>query len=225
MNCERFEVAVLDLDRNGVVSAAERAAALAHLDTCSRCAALQESWKAASEELHTLAEATSETQTPARVEMRLRQEFRKQHRQGMTRRARMAAAWALAATAVLVGAVSWIHWQKTGNRETAKHETTMPVVPKKDSGDNAQKDASNARGQFKNVETSIASEYTPSDFAPLPGMLLAETDQAAILRVRMQRETLGALGFPVNEENASEWIQVDLMVGDDGAPQAVRLAQ
>jgi len=29
----------------------------------------------------------------------------------------------------------------------------------------------------------------------------------------------------VNEERASEWIQVDLLVGTDGLPQAVRLPQ
>jgi hypothetical protein len=43
--------------------------------------------------------------------------------------------------------------------------------------------------------------------------------------VRMQRSSLGALGLPVNEERAGEWIQVDLLVGNDGLPQAVRLAQ
>ena len=50
-----------------------------------------------------------------------------------------------------------------------------------------------------------------------------DADDAAILRVRMQRGALGALGLPVNEERASEWIQVELLVGDDGLPQAVRL--
>ena len=52
-----------------------------------------------------------------------------------------------------------------------------------------------------------------------------DTDDAAILRVRVQRGALGTLGLPVNEERASEWIQVDLLVGDDGLPQAVRLPQ
>jgi len=45
------------------------------------------------------------------------------------------------------------------------------------------------------------------------------------VRVRMQRGALGALGLPVNEERAGEWIQVDLLVGNDGLPQAVRLPQ
>jgi hypothetical protein len=41
----------------------------------------------------------------------------------------------------------------------------------------------------------------------------------------MQRAALQALGLTVNEEQAGDWIQVDLLVGDDGLPQAVRLPQ
>ena len=64
-----------------------------------------------------------------------------------------------------------------------------------------------------------------SGFTLLPGTIAMDTDDAAILRVRMQRGALGALGLTVNEERASEWIRVDLLVGDDGLPQAVRLPQ
>jgi hypothetical protein len=41
----------------------------------------------------------------------------------------------------------------------------------------------------------------------------------------MRRSALGAFGLPVNEDLASEWIQVDLLVGNDGSPQAVRVPQ
>ena len=54
---------------------------------------------------------------------------------------------------------------------------------------------------------------------------MADTAEAAILRVRLQRGSLSSLGLPVNEERAGEWIQVDLLVGNDGLPQAVRLPQ
>ena len=64
-----------------------------------------------------------------------------------------------------------------------------------------------------------------SDFTLLPGALMADTAEAAILRVRLQRASLSSLGLPVNEERAGEWIQVDLLVGNDGLPQAVRLPQ
>jgi hypothetical protein len=62
-----------------------------------------------------------------------------------------------------------------------------------------------------------------SGFTFLPGAFATDSEEAAILRVRLQRGALGALGLPVNEERAAEWIQVDLLVGEDGLPQAVRL--
>jgi len=48
---------------------------------------------------------------------------------------------------------------------------------------------------------------------------------ATVVRVQMQRGALGALGLTVNEERAADLIQVDLLVGDDGQPQALRLAE
>src|ERR1700692_5024273 len=100
MKCEQVEAIVLDLDRDGAADSLERAAALAHLSHCPRCAALQESWLAAREELRALGEETLEARAPARVEMRLRQEFRTRHRSVATRRTAVIAAWALAAAGV-----------------------------------------------------------------------------------------------------------------------------
>ena len=72
---------------------------------------------------------------------------------------------------------------------------------------------------------AILSADDSGEFTPLPGTTLDETEDASIFHVRMQRGSLGALGLPVNEASAGEWIQVDLMVGNDGLPQAVRLAE
>jgi hypothetical protein len=41
----------------------------------------------------------------------------------------------------------------------------------------------------------------------------------------MQRGALSALGLPVNEDRVGDWIQVDLLVGQDGLPKAVRLPE
>jgi hypothetical protein len=71
----------------------------------------------------------------------------------------------------------------------------------------------------------VAKDEDAGRFTLLPGSLPAETEDAAVVRVRMQRGALGTLGLPVNEERAGEWIQVDLLVGNDGLPQAVRLVR
>jgi hypothetical protein len=218
MNCEQVEAIVLDLERDGAPGSLEKAAAVAHLSHCPRCAALQESWQAAREELRALGEETLETRAPARVEMRLRQEFRTRHRTMVTRRATIAAAWALAAAAVLVGAVSLRNWEQARHLEAAKQKMAAATAL-------AAGEAAGQNHASVHLSAGLSSGDDSADFTPLPGTVPDETEEAAILRVRMQRGSLGALGLPVNEERANEWIQVDLLVGNDGLPQAVRLAQ
>src|SRR5271170_1099897 len=194
MNCEQVEAIVLDLDRVDGAESLERAAALAHLSHCSRCAALQESWQAAREELRALGEDTLEARAPARVEMRLRQEFRTRHRTFVAHRVAAIAAWTLAAAAVLIGAIGTWNWQRQRSIEAAKQEAAQNVLL-----------ASNA----STLDAALAGGDNSGEFTPVPGTLHDESEEAAILRVRMQRGSLGALGLPVNEQRAGEWIQVD----------------
>lgn len=222
MKCEEFEAIGLDAERDSSLSEAERAAAREHAATCSHCAALQDSWEAAGTELRAFAVDTAMVQAPARVEMRLRQEFRTQHVTLRVRRTAVLAAWALATAAVLIGAVSWVNWRRTSSNVAPNHSTTSPSVAS--SAANSTNVAASQQSDSPDSETLMADNEL-SDFTLLPGTSPADTLDAAILRVRMQRSSLGALGLPVNEERAGEWIQVDLLVGNDGLPQAVRLPQ
>jgi hypothetical protein len=233
MNCQEFETIGLDAERDVSLSEAERTAAREHAATCSHCAALQDSWQAAGAELRAFAEDTAMAQAPARVEMRLRQEFRTQHVTLKVRRAAVMAAWALATAAVLVGAVSWRNWRKGSLNEAENHLNSSPsaVNSAANNGNGTtsheaplQSGAASQQPDSAESETLMADNEL-SDFTLLPGALQSDTADAAILRVRMQRGSLGALGLPVNEERAGEWIQVDLLVGNDGLPQAVRLPQ
>ncbi|MFI5059407.1 MAG: hypothetical protein ACHQLQ_14635 [Candidatus Acidiferrales bacterium] len=222
MNCEEFEAIGLSIDRDGGASGAERAAAREHASACSRCASLQDAWLAAKLELSALGEATSAAETPERVEMRLRQEFRTRHRTMPARRAAVIAAWALATAAVMAGAVGWRNWQRTRHEEAAKQQLAVPSAPMQAASGDVE-----ASGQ-KQTQGSLYSAQASGDegeFTLLPGSVGGDTEDAAIWRVRMQRGALSGLGFPVNEDSAGEWIQVDLLVGDDGLPQGVRLVR
>ena len=229
MNCEEFEVIGLDAERNATLSEVERVAAREHANACSRCAALLESWQAAGVELRAFAEDTAMAQASPRVEMRLRQEFRTQHVTFKVRRAAVIAAWALAAAAVFAGVIGWRNWRHGRPEVAAKHLDSVPAA--KISPENNSSAAEPANEIAPRVSAGLGSSETLmadnelNGFTFLPGTLAVDADDAAILRVRMQRGALGALGLPVNEERASEWIQVDLLVGDDGLPQAVRLPQ
>ena len=179
----------------------------------SEAFALRDSWETARVELRSLAQATAATETPARVEMRLRQQFRAQYHTPRARRMAVVGAWGLAAAAVLVGAVSWVKWNANQGRD-------LPLKPNAPVASLTSPEQSGAM----NSENLVADNEL-CDFTFLPGVLPSEADDAAILRVRLQRGALGALGLPVNEDRAGEWIQVDLLVGDDGLPQAVRLPE
>jgi hypothetical protein len=239
MKCEEFEAVGLGLGREGgarnvnAVDAIERAAAIEHMNTCARCAALEESWQDARLELLALRDMTRDTGAPLRVEMRLRHEFHTRHRTAKVRRFAIVGTWVLASAAVLVVAMSWWNWHivneniplqtwsspaknnaptKTDSSATANNASTNRIA-----ADGSQNDAAN--------ETTLVAANDAEDFTLLPGSLPQETGDGAVVRVRLQRGALGDLGLPVNEERASEWIQVDMLVGQDGQPQAVRLPQ
>ena len=209
MTCDEFDTIGWDAQSNASLTDAERAAAAEHAVLCTRCAALWNSWEATRLELRSLAQLTTTAEAPARVEMRLRQQFRTQYRTPRVRRTAVVTAWTLAAAGVLVGAASWVNWRVGQNRNVAVRPDTRVLNP----SSTAQSGA----------EPQSVSEL--SDFTLLPGVLPTDTDDAAILRVRLQRGALGALGLPVNEDRANEWIQVDLLVGNDGLPQAVRMGE
>jgi len=237
MKCEEFEAIGLDAGRDASLTAAQRAASSEHAARCSRCAALRDSWEAARAELSVLAEDTATVEAPARVEMRLRQQFRTEHRTFNARRTAVIAAWALAAAAVLVGAVTWVKWHEGHPGATATH---LPA-PQSASISHAIEPDRNTAGSEKPVQNATVARHRGaarhagsealvadnglSGFTLLPGVFPADTEYGEILRVRMQRGALESFGLPVNEERAGEWIQVDLLVGDDGLPQAVRLSR
>lgn len=219
MNCEQMKAIVFDLDRDDSPNSPERAAAMAHLTQCPRCAALQESWQAAKKELRALGEETQEAGAPTRVELRLRQEFRTRHRTMAARRNAIVAAWVLAAAALLISAVSLWNWQQSRHPAVAKQPVTAPGAP-------SVHEPAPGQSQRQDVfSAGLSGQEDLGDFTPLPGSVPDDMEQAGILHVRMQRGSLSALGLPVDEQHAGDWIQVDLLVGNDGLPEAVRLAQ
>jgi hypothetical protein len=233
MNCEQFETVGLDLDRessNGV-DAIERAAAVDHANSCARCAALQESWRDAQIELQALRDATADAGAPLRVEMRLRQEFFARNRALKVRRFALTSAWVLASAAMLFIGMSWWNWHISSENIILQGATSGKTDANISAYANPGATTAANPNTIENYPTEPANESTlvaandAEDFTLLPGSMSQEAGDGSVVRVRMQRGALGDLGLPVNEERANEWIQVDLLVGQDGQPQAVRLPQ
>ncbi|MGB7849062.1 MAG: hypothetical protein WBL63_25850 [Candidatus Acidiferrum sp.] len=214
MTCEEFATAGLDLGAAGEEGLLQQGAR-EHLRTCAHCAALHENWLALRQDLRAVGAETAGAETPSRVEMRLRQEFRTKHKTAKTQRMAVIAGWTLATAAALFCAFTWVNWRLQRGAESARRQAptsqgnSAPVTP----------GTTPAGSEFG--DTLVASS-TSGDFALLPGSMPPAPEDATVVRVQMQRAALGALGLTVNEEHAGDWIQVDLLVGDDGLPQAVR---
>jgi len=213
MTCEEFELRGLDADRADA-NPVEAAAAAQHAQICARCGGLLESWREVKSDLRLLREATQLDSATARVEMRLKQELRTRREARVPRRTVVIASWALAAAAVLAASVGWVR---------TKMMTIAPVsvAPFSAQMSGANTNDSNADGS----ETLLAADYDGGEFTQLPGSLPSEFGQNSILQVRIQRGALERFGLPVDPDQATEWVDVDFLVGEDGQPQAVRLHQ
>ena len=210
MNCEEFVNFGLDSDRK--TDGPDSEAVREHLRTCPACAALYDISLELRGDLRELGKATAKASVPSRVEMRLRQEFRTRHTTDKNRDRAVVVGWALAAATTVLVASSVVLWQQRRVKNVASsHSIAAPA------------DAHTAAIGPELGGTPIAAG--DEQFALIPGALPALQDETTVVRVRMQRGSLGALGLSVNEEQANDIVQVDLLLGADGQPQAYRLPQ
>ena len=225
--CDEFEVLGLDSQSDPSLSDDRRRQVADHALACEKCAALRDSWKAAKSELSGLGEYTTGLNAPLRVEARLLQQFRLKHQFRRERRLVKFAVWAVAAAALLLCAVSWWDWEHARHSALANianlDAPSIAVGTAAESG--GTNVASGGGSAMDDASEMLLADNDTGDFAQLPASSAQETEDAAIVRVGMQRSSLAALGLPVNEERAGDWIQVDLLVASDGSPQAVRLPE
>jgi hypothetical protein len=210
MNCEEF--ANLGLDLDVPADGPENGAALEHLRTCPACAALHESSQRLRAELRELGMATSEAMAPGRVEMRLRQEFRTRHTTEKNRSRVIVGGWLLAAATLVLVAGSLVFW---------KHPKSVNLAQ----GSTAATPGSVRTAAGPELGGTLIAENDGDEFALIPGAFPGLQEETTVVRVQMQRGSLSALGLTVNEEHANDVVEVDLLVGADGQPQAYRLPQ
>jgi hypothetical protein len=222
MNCEDFTTVGLDPGFAKVDDPLQKAA-IEHLRECPRCAALHENWLALHEDLRILGAETAGFEAPSRVEMRLRQEFRTKHKTVKARRAAVILGWGMAAAAALFFAVTLANWRlRLGANLVGRRPSIDGSIPLKQDAPSALQGGTLAASEIGDV---LVASNSSGDFSLLPDSMPPVPEDATVVRVQMQRAALGSLGLTVNEEHAGDWIQVDLLVGDDGLPQAVRLPQ
>lgn len=226
MNCAEFQEIVHEFGRGDAretLGESTEVMARLHAQICETCAGSLAEAQVLAKALADTAEETKLLEAPAGMEERLAGAFREHHRNlervpYRERRARLRwVEWAgLAAAAIALAAIG--AWNFSRGR-VVKNTNTAPITasgPVKSGINGATTDTA---GDMQTAEEE-------ADFVPVPyGESLSADDPGMVVRVSMTRGALESLGYPIDEVNASEVIQADVLVGEDGLPVAVRLVQ
>lgn len=209
MNCAQFEEIVHDLERPGTEGFALRENALAHAESCSRCGRLLTETEALNLALRGLAVQEADQPASPRMEAALVQEFRREKAAAIGRRVRwQVAALGIAAVALLAFGLS-MH-----------HRPVKPGVVAGQPGTSSQPGPAAAAADRS--EPAEAEDW--SDFVPLPyGADPDAAEEGAVVRVELSRASLASLGVSLTPTESDEPVLADLVVSEDGTPEAIRL--
>jgi hypothetical protein len=223
MDCARFEEIVHDLDRPGTEGFALRESALAHAESCSHCARLMTDAESLDASLCELARGEASKQAPARVGTALMEEFRRQKTTTSRRGVQRQVAALGAAAAVLLALGFSLHRWSATNPSTAPvtnvagKTASSPAISPVATPANPQQQDQDSGSQADDSE--YATAFVPLPYADDPTAI----DGGTVVRVILSRPALASLGVPVTDPGATDQIPADLLLGEDGSPQAIRL--
>ena len=251
MNCQRFENVVSELARGQMMAAAQRGEALAHSETCERCAARLRDEEMLTRGLQSLTAEMETLGAPAAVESKLLEAFRTRHVvTPIASRRSNASYWAAAIAAMLLIAISLVvfRWSKgVDEPRQAVKQAEPQVTPENKAPENKpteefagvqEEDPLPQRPKQKRIRNSgvrraesaqLANHVNneiATDFIPLSYMSAASfQDGGQIIRVQVPRAALVNFGLPVNMDRYNERVKADVLFGVDGRAQAIRFVQ
>lgn len=226
MDCAKFEEIVHDLDRLDACLPDLRERALAHAESCGKCAELMTKSESLDFALRSLAAEHCESHAPARLETVLIQNLRR-HKEIAARRTthRYRALLAAAAALLLVFSGSlYERWR--ADRSPVAPVASNPLQPSSLTNTavaRANQNAANGR------QSGVSNEYADNSEDPAAFVALPYADDptvaenGAVVRVVLTPSALASLGLPVTGIGSGESVPADLLVSEDGTPQAVRL--
>jgi len=252
MDCAEFRDVLHELDRPGTRGADSFASAMMHAEGCSDCGALLVEEESLDFALQKIARETSRMPGAARVEAALIREFNKARVEVAVpvavagNRVRWQIA-VLAVAAVLLLVVGGLWYQRsfgagagagvapvvsnlpsqvaggaksldTSNGlagETAGENTTAAVAGTNGSG----QVASTAAGTSDSGTAEYATEYVRLPYADDPASL----EGGSVVRVTLARAALESYGLPAEGMGTGERVTADMLVSEDGTPEAIRL--
>jgi len=210
MDCSQFEEVLHDLDRPGTRGLALREVALVHAESCSHCAQLMTDAESLDFSLQTIALREAHLEAPPRIEAHLLKEFRVHNAAASRRRMQgRLAALGIAAAILLALGVSLRHG-------SAFHRKSTPVT--------SANGAAALVSPIEVAENRLPDSADETAFVSLPYAADPATlENGAVVRVVLSRSALASLGLPVADVGATEQVPADIVLSEDGAPQAIRL--
>ncbi len=228
ISCKEFDGTVHGLVRMELLDVAAREAAIEHAGRCSRCGELLAEAGLLAEVTEAANASVRELQAPPYVEAALRSAFRNQRRQAIFSRTMQ---WVSAGAAAAV--LAFVLWTYSGPSK----DVTSPA-PRKDVSSQSKQpldaktqDSSEPNDGTQETELVVSKAgndetYSMADFVPVPFTdEIGPEDSGMVVRVELTRASLAELGYPEAETPDGELIQADVLVGEDGWPRGVKLAQ
>ena len=229
MTCREFDEVVHEFVRMELLDVAVREATLEHAAHCSNCAERMTEAGVLAEATEAAAESVCGQQAPPNVEVALLAAFRKRHRRTVWWRT---FEWVAAgAAAAMLSIVLWTSAGRTkgqppspGPRKDISSQSKAPLDAAVPESSQAGEVAEGAETQVANAATS--GTYAVADFVPVPFTeAIGPEDPGMVVRVQLTRSSLAELGYPVAEMPDEDLIRADVLVGEDGWPRGVKLAQ
>jgi hypothetical protein len=214
MNCDRFRKQLIEFGAMPIPGEDVPAETLAHLDTCAACAALFQRQRRLETGLQQIAATQAEWSASPRVEAVLLERFHSQ-----SRIEPLAAANETRLPFLLRFRVP--AWAAGGVLAAALVLVMVSRVPHP-----SHTAAAKAISQV--AETEDDSDLD-NGFVMLPYFAnsgeVADTAEDDVVRVVMPRSALVTLGVPVSDDGGSGTVEAELLLGQGGVPQAVRVLE
>ena len=244
MDCAEFRDVLHDLDRPGTRGAAEFENAITHAESCGDCGVLLVEEESLDFAVGKVARATARMPGAARVEAALLTEFRKAKPGTAVMPTRGKMRWGIAALAVaamILLALGTLIYQRNLRQSTVTPVTNVATNQTPPTADPTQLVAQNASSKVTTAAsaesgsagsaakppaaasdaqgTEYATEYVRLPYADDPAAL----EGGSVVRVTLARSALESYGLPAEGLGTGDRVTADMLVSEDGTPQAIRL--
>jgi len=247
MDCAQFQELLHELNRPGTQGATLCDRALAHAELCGGCAVLLTEVESLDFALREAAAESAELQAPPRLETLLLQEFRREKSATASRGVRWQLGAFGVAAAVLLALGLSLHRQHlvtpggvnatdnsaqasaqasaetiapvSSDASAAKESVTTPESHRSSAGVAQAPTSTHASNAAAADDTEYATAYMPLPYAYDPSGL----EGGAVIRVVLPRAALVSYGLPVEGMGVNDQVTADMVISQDGTPQAIRL--